>query len=110
MTFHKADTAPPVMHGFVFWSLGSYIAVSLAKLAIPYWAILLVTAVVCYTVIIIGATLITPLTDFVTKSFSKNFWRTASEEPVPHRPTTAPFNKALVIDRANDEAEQPATA
>lgn len=98
------------MHGFVFWSLGSWIAVSLAKLAIPYWAILLVTAVCCYTVIIIGATLITPLTDFVTKSISKNLWRMATEETVPHRPTTAPFNKALVIDRPNEEAEQRASA
>jgi hypothetical protein len=98
------------MHGFIFWSLGSWIAVSLAKLATPYWAILLITALSCYTVILIGATLVTPLTDFVTKSVSKNLWRMASEDPVPHRPTTAPFNKALVIDRINEDAEQPATA
>jgi hypothetical protein len=99
------------MHGFVFWSLGSWIAVSLAKMAVPYWAILLITAVVCYTVIILGAVIVTPMTDFVTKSATKNIWRSASEEPVPHRPTTAPFTKALVIDRPNeDESQHPATA
>ena len=96
------------MHGFIFWSLGACIAVWMSNLSVPYWAILLVTGVVCYSVIIVVTMIMTPLIEATTRGATKNIWRWATEEPVPHRQTTAPFNKGLVLGRAADEA-QPAS-
>lgn len=98
-------TVCSVMHGFIFWSIGAYVAVSLSSLGLPYWAILLVTAVVCYSIIMILTVLITPMIEFATKGSTKNIWRWATEEPVPHRPTTAPFNKQLVVGRMKEEED-----
>ena len=89
--------------GFIFWSLGAYVAVALSNTHLPYWAILLITAVVCYSTIFVLTMLLTPLIEFATKGSTKNIWRWATEEPVPHRPTTAPFNKQLVVGRMQDE-------
>ena len=92
------------MHGFIFWSLGAYVAVALSGLSIPYWAILIVVAVSCYGVILIFTVIMTPLIEFATKGATKNIWRWATEEPVPHRQTTAPFSKQLVLGRQSDDA------
>lgn len=96
-----------LLHGFVFWSLGSLVAVNMAIAGLPYWAVLLITALLCYTVII-GASIfiVTPLIEFATQSAMKNIWRCATEEPVPHRPTTAPFPKSLIVDRNGEEEEK----
>lgn len=91
-----------MLHGFVFWSLGSYVAVALSDLSLPYWAVLLIVALVCYAVIFILTVIITPLIEFATKGATKNIWRWATETPVPHRNTTAPFTKALVLDREEE--------
>ncbi|KAF2164801.1 glycoside hydrolase family 16 protein [Zasmidium cellare ATCC 36951] len=101
--FHPHIMTIYLMHGFIFWSIGAYVAVSLSSLSIPYWAILLITAVVCYSIIMILTVIITPMIEFATKGATKNIWRWATEEPVPHRPTTAPFNKQLVVGRMQDE-------
>lgn len=93
------------MHGFVFWSFGSFIAVSLAEINMPYWSILLIVALCCYTVIFSVAYFLTPGIDFATKGVTKHLWRWATEVPVPHRPTIAPFTKDLVIGRMNENAE-----
>lgn len=98
------------MHGFIFWSIGAYVAVSLSSLSLPYWAILLVTGVVCYSMIMILTVMITPMIEFATKGSTKNIWRWATEEPVPHRATTAPFNKQLVLGRmAEDDGQRRAS-
>lgn len=97
-----------LMHGFIFWSLGAYIVVALSNTGIPYWGTLLVNAVCCYSLIMILAVIMTPLIDFSTKGVTKNIWRWATEMPVPHRATTAPFDKALVLGRGDESKdEQP---
>jgi hypothetical protein len=95
-----------LMHGFVFWTLGSWLAVTLAKINTPYWALLIAVALVCYTVIFFAATVVTPLIETTTQAAMKNIWRWATEDPVPHRQTTAPFGKALVLDAVGSDEEQ----
>lgn len=95
-----------LLHGFVFWSFGSWVAVTLVVAGLPYWAVLLLTALLCYTIILAAAFIISPMIEFATQSAMKNIWRWATEEPIPHRPTTAPFPKALIIDRGNQQEEQ----
>ncbi|EME41040.1 hypothetical protein DOTSEDRAFT_56085 [Dothistroma septosporum NZE10] len=102
--FHPHIMTIYLTHGFIFWSLGAYIAVALSGLSIPYWATLIVVAVSCYGVIFIVTIILTPLIDFATKGATKNIWRWATEEPVPHRQTTAPFSKELVLGRQADDA------
>ena len=93
-----------LVHGFIFWSLGAWLCVTLSVAGIvPYWANLLITLLICYVVIAVVTTILTPLLDFTTMSTIKNVWRWASEEPVPKRPTTGKFSKALVLDRSNLE-------
>lgn len=88
-------------HGFVFWSLGAWLATTLATTNTPYWAILLAVGLVCYTVIFCFALVVTPMIEFVTQATMRNVWRWATEEPVPARQTTAPFAKALILDRGS---------
>lgn len=95
-----------VMHGFVFWSIGAFTAVALSNLNIPYWANLLITGLVCYAVILTVTVIITPLIEFATKGATKNILRWASEEPVPHRKTTAPFTTDLILGRQDDDSTQ----
>jgi hypothetical protein len=92
-----------VIHGFIFWSLGAYVAVAMSDLGLPYWGILMVTAVVCYATIMVATVFITPLIEFATRGAIKNLVRWATEDPVPHRPTTAPFPKDLIVGREPDE-------
>ncbi|CAK1358556.1 unnamed protein product [Cercospora beticola] len=103
--FHPHIMTLYLLHGFIFWSLGAYVAVSMSDLGLPYWAILLITAAVCYACLLLVTIVITPLIEFATKGATKNIWRWATEEPVPHRKTTAPFNKELIMGRAPAEGE-----
>ncbi|KAM3424312.1 hypothetical protein BST61_g11151 [Cercospora zeina] len=103
--FHPHIMTLYLLHGFIFWSLGAYVAVSMSDLGLPYWAILLITAAVCYACLLVVTIIITPLIEFATKGATKNIWRWATEEPVPHRKTTAPFNKELIMGRALAEGE-----
>ena len=91
-----------LIHGFIFWSLGAWVCVTLSTTAgIPYWANLIVTLIVCYIGIALASLVLTPLMDFTTRATIKNVWRWASEEPIPWIPTTGKFSKALVQDRSN---------
>ncbi|CAK3870799.1 hypothetical protein DOTSEDRAFT_56085 [Lecanosticta acicola] len=100
--FHPHIMTIYLIHGFIFWSLGSYTAVALSSTDLPYWAILIIIALVCYTVIFLVTVLTTPMIEFATKGATKNIWRWATEAPVPHRNTTAPFTKAIVLDREGE--------
>ena len=91
-----------LVHGFVFWSLGSWVCITISVSdAVPYWANLLITALICYIVIAVVTVILTPLIEFTMRSTMKNVWRWSSEEPVPKVPTTGKFSKALILDRSN---------
>jgi hypothetical protein len=89
-----------LIHGFVFWSFGAWLCVTLASMEIlPYWAICLVLFVCCYTVIGLAAFCITPFSEGTALALCRNCWRWANEEPVPHRKTLEPFRKDLFLTR-----------
>lgn len=91
-------------HGFVFWSLGAWLAVTLGTMCVPYWALLLIVAVVCYSVILAFVFITSPLVEFATQAAMPNVSRKATEAPVPHRTATALFDKNLVLDRHATDA------
>ncbi|KAF2717264.1 glycoside hydrolase family 16 protein [Polychaeton citri CBS 116435] len=86
-------------HGFIFWSWGAWVCVTLHSAGIPYWANLIITALTSYTVIAMVAKILTPWIEFITRATLRNVWRWASEAPIPKRQTTAPFNKELILNR-----------
>ena len=43
--------------------------------------------------------MITPFSEGAAMALCRNLWRWASEEPVPHRSTLAPFRKDLFLNR-----------
>jgi hypothetical protein len=89
-----------LIHGFVFWSFGAWLCVTLASMDIlPYWAICLILFVCCYTVIGLAAFCITPFSEGTALALCRNCWRWANEEPVPHRKTLEPFRKDLFLTR-----------
>lgn len=48
--------------------------------------------------------MITPFSEGAAMASCRNLWRWASEEPVPHRSTLAPFRKDLFLDRLGGES------
>lgn len=89
-----------LIHGFVFWSLGAWLVVTLAQISMPYWAIMLVNWVCCYATIGIVTVFLTPLCEGTAKAASRNLWRWAHDDPVPSMATLAPFRKNLFLSRS----------
>lgn len=101
-------------HGFVWWTLGSYTCVKLGELGIPYWANMLVTAIVSYTCLTFLVLAVSPLTEMTTSAACRNLERWAVQPPVPMKPTLSPFPKDLFLSRtgesdenADEEARRP---
>ncbi|GAB7349937.1 hypothetical protein MBLNU459_g0634t1 [Dothideomycetes sp. NU459] len=99
-----------LVHGFIFWTLGAWLCVELAVAGLPYWANILLVWVCCYATIAVTVVLLTPLTEGTALAASRNIWRWATEEPVPKRPTLAPFRKDLFLDRAAAPGAQRTSA
>lgn len=80
-----------LLHGFIFWTLGSWLCVTLATHGLPYWSNVLIVALACYTVLALSAPLVTPVLDALGKCFTMDLWRQARDEPAPRRPSLYPF-------------------
>jgi len=90
-----------LFHGLIFWSLGSVICVHLSAAGLPYWANMLVTAVICYSVLFAALEVITPAVEMLGKHVTAMIWRMAYEQPAGKRPTLFPFKKDLLLARAD---------
>lgn len=88
-----------LIHGFVFWSAGSWAMVSLWSYGLPYWLCSLLTAIVSYGVLFASLPLLTPPIEALGKSFTLRLWDFASQEPSPKRPTTYPFGEDFLLSR-----------
>lgn len=98
-----------LLHGLIFWTFGAWLCLTLSVHNVPYWANMLVTVVLCYSLLAIVCYVVTPLTDKTAKNACKNLWRWAQEEPVPKRPTLGSYPKNLILNRATMASpEQPA--
>lgn len=90
-----------LVHGLVFWSLGSWICVHLSAIGIPYWANMCVVAVCCYSAIFMSLPILTPVVDTLGCHLTGQIWEFASQEPAPRRRTLFPFPKDLFLDPNN---------
>ncbi|KAF7508180.1 hypothetical protein GJ744_009477 [Endocarpon pusillum] len=91
-----------LVHGFIFWSLGAWLCVTLGVMGLPYWANVLVVVVVCYTVLLLVSVLITLVTEKTAQAVCRNTWRWASEEPVSKLTTLFPYPKDRFLNRCKD--------
>ena len=102
-----------LIHGFVFWSLGAWLVVTLSETHLPYWSIMLINFVCCYSVIGIAAMVLTPLCEGAAQATCRNLQRWATKEPVPKRPTLSPYPKNLFLAKNGspvaDEEASPET-
>lgn len=87
-----------LIHGLVFWSLGSLICVKLAAYGLPYWANIVVVAVCTYVVILGCLPILTPIIDTLGKSITMTIWRAASEKTAQRRMTLYPFSPRFLKD------------
>ena len=90
-----------LLHGFVFWSVGSWLCIKLFEMHVPYWLDVCICGVVCYAVLIGSLYILTPVIELIGKNFSASIWGNASEEPAPKRPTMYPFGPDLFEKRAD---------
>ncbi|KAI4152417.1 MAG: hypothetical protein LQ340_002925 [Diploschistes diacapsis] len=91
-----------LFHGFIFWSVGSALCISLSSAGVPYWANLLLVAIVCYTVLYLSLPIITPVVEALGKTVTNSIWASASEQPAPKRRTLYPFPDDLFVSRNLD--------
>ncbi|KAI4724318.1 hypothetical protein E4T49_07942 [Aureobasidium sp. EXF-10728] len=93
-----------LIHGFIWWTLGSYMVVMIGSSGAPYWGVLLATAVVCYFTLAITVVALSFLTETITAACCRNIARWAMEPKVPKQPTLEPFPRNLFLDRNSDTA------
>jgi hypothetical protein len=87
-----------LIHGFIFWSVGAAICVQLNALGWPYWANMLVVAVVCYTILFLSLPLLTPIVETLGKNVTANIWLYAHVQPTKKQNTLFPFEKNLFFE------------
>jgi len=85
-----------LIHGFIFWSIGSWAMCTLFEYGLPYWLCCLLVAIICYGTLFASLPILTPPVEAVGKSFTLRLWENASQEPVPRKPTTFPFGPELL--------------
>ncbi|KAF2166638.1 glycoside hydrolase family 16 protein [Zasmidium cellare ATCC 36951] len=94
-----------LFHGFIFWAFGSAVCVGLWKVGLPYWACLLLTLILSYTVLFLVASVLTPLMAVPTDASMRFLDRWTKEDPVPKVSTIMPYHKTLILDREGVEAK-----
>jgi hypothetical protein len=86
-----------LIHGFVFWSLGAWLCVTLSSIGLPYWANLLIVAVACYAAIALSLPLLTPAMEVLGIRLVRWIWSDAHEQPPKRRATLFPFSRELLV-------------
>lgn len=85
-----------LIHGFIFWSIGSWACVSIFSYGAPYWLAGLLTGIICYGTLFACLPLLTPPIEAVGKNFTLSLWGHASQEPIVRKPTSYPFGVELL--------------
>ncbi|KAI8933488.1 hypothetical protein NX059_009226 [Plenodomus lindquistii] len=87
-----------LIHGLVFWSLGSYMCIQLASLGVPYWINITLVAFCCYAVLFGSLPILTPVLETLVNGATTELWRDATEEPAEPIRTLYPFSPAMFKD------------
>ncbi|KAI9711141.1 MAG: hypothetical protein M1812_007245 [Candelaria pacifica] len=85
-----------LMHGFIFWSLGSWLCIAIAVRGWPYWLNILLVAITCYSVLFLSLPALTPIVDVLGKKSARHLWYFAYEQPAPRRATLFPFPQDML--------------
>ncbi len=88
-----------LFHGFIFWSLGSFLCVHFSVAGLQYWLNLLLVAICCYATLAISLPLLTPVVEGLGKNITTDIWKDARDDPVPRQPTLYPFRRDLFLAR-----------
>ena len=88
-----------LLHGFIFWTFGSWLCVFLAARGLSYWSNISIVALCSYITLALTTPLVTPVLDCLGKTSTMDIWRQAREEPPPRHPTLYPFPKDLFLSR-----------
>ncbi|KAK4957376.1 hypothetical protein LTR10_005338 [Elasticomyces elasticus] len=95
-----------LIHGLVFWSMGSLVCVYFAGIGLPYWLNMLLTALISYATLFAILPIVTPVMEMLGKEITKGIWVSASEEPAEWRPSSYPFTveeiRAMVYRKDDD--------
>lgn len=98
-----------LIHGMIFWSVGSVVCVYFAHVELPYWLNMLLTALICYTTLFASLPIVTPVMEMLGKEITKGIWVSASEEPPAWRPSSYPFTvediRGMVYRKDDDDEE-----
>ncbi|RAL61801.1 hypothetical protein DID88_002864 [Monilinia fructigena] len=81
-----------LFHGMIFWSLGAWVCITVNHI-LPYWAVLIVTAVVCYTALFLSLPALSLIAWLCGKGVAGHIKRDSIEEPLRSRPTLVPFGR-----------------
>lgn len=95
-----------LIHGFVWWSIGSLVCVYFAGQGYAFWLNILLTALICYASLFACLPIVTPVMEMLGKEITKSIWISASEEPAPWRASTYPFSLEEIrtmVYRKDDE-------
>lgn len=95
-----------LIHGLIFWSIGSLVCVYFAGIFLPYWLNMLLTALICYATLFACLPIVTPIMEMLGKEITKGIWVSASEEPPKWRPSSYPFSVEEIrqmVYRKDDE-------
>jgi hypothetical protein len=87
-----------LVHGLVFWTLGSWVCVTLAGMGIPYWANLMVVAACCYSTIFLSLTILTPVIETLGRLITTQIWEFAHHGGAPRQRSLYPFPKDLFFN------------
>lgn len=100
-----------LIHGFIFWSIGSWAMITLFSYGLPYWLCVLLVFIITYFVLFASLPLLTPPIEMLGRSLALRIWAHATEEPVPRQPTTWPFGvEFLAMREVNQPPKSPASA
>jgi hypothetical protein len=97
-----------LIHGLVWWSIGSLVCVFFAGQGLAYWLNILLTAIICYCTLFACLPIVTPVMELLGKEITKGIWIGASEEPAPWRPSSFPFSieeiREMVYRKDDDDS------
>jgi hypothetical protein len=88
-----------LLHGLVFWSLGSTVCVSLSVCGFTYGLNVFITFVACYVALGLNLPIVTPIVEVLGKTLTASIWENASEVPPPRRPTLFPYAEDMLLGR-----------
>ncbi|WPG99057.1 Hypothetical protein R9X50_00186200 [Acrodontium crateriforme] len=95
-----------LIHGLIFWSIGSLVCVYFAGIGLAYWLNILLTALISYATLFAVLPIVTPVMEMLGKEITRGIWIGASEDPADWKPSSFPLSVEEIrclVHRADDD-------